>query len=293
MTEESHSEINVNLTFLQWKELYKIEKPFQIFINIPADAEDKRSTNLSWKTKSKAVRDIRCLETPPSIDEFGFTFRYHPSRLADFSSKEQITSTYLPEVEEIIRAELNNVEKVFIFDWRVKDSVVDLNNPMNWLLPAENAHIDQSPAAVLKRIQLQFPDEAERLLNGRVRVINVWRPIGQTVTDWPLAFCDARTVSDSELVECDHVRRRYIGSTMYLLDRPQHSWYYASNQTPEEILIFKNFDSSEDVPARYSPHAAFKQDPHRIETGERSSIEVRALVFSPPLPADERRDLVS
>lgn len=30
---------------------------------------------------------------------------------------------------------------------------------------------DQSPAAALKRIQLQLPDEAERLLQGRVRII--------------------------------------------------------------------------------------------------------------------------
>ncbi|KAI2462873.1 hypothetical protein F4781DRAFT_162577 [Annulohypoxylon bovei var. microspora] len=152
---------------------------------------------------------------------------------------------------------------------------------MNWLLPAQHAHVDQSPLAVLRRVQLQFPDEAETLLKGRVRVINVWRPIERTVADWPLAFCDGRTVNNSDLIECDHVRRHYIGSTMYLLDRPQHRWYYANNQSPDEIVIFKNFDSSEDVRARHTPHAAFKQDTKDTEKGGRASIEVRALVFGP------------
>ncbi|KAI1143250.1 hypothetical protein F5Y05DRAFT_408700 [Hypoxylon sp. FL0543] len=286
MAEEMHGEMKANIGFLQWDDLYNIEKPFQITTDIPVDAEDKRSSNLSFETKRKLIRDIRHLEAPPILDDCGFTLRHRPSRLIDFSSKEKITSTYLPEVEEVIRSELDNVEKVFIFDWRLRsseplkaDTVVDFNNPMHRLLPSENVHVDQSATAVIKRIRLHFPDEAEALLRGRIRVINVWRPIGQAVTDWPMAFCDAKTVSDSDLVETDHIRRRYVGATIYLLDRPQHSWYYVSNQTPEEIIIFKNFDTSEHVRARYSPHAAFKI-PDRIG-GMRRSIEVRALVFGP------------
>ncbi|KAI1097187.1 hypothetical protein F4804DRAFT_352110 [Jackrogersella minutella] len=221
------------------------------------------------------IYDIRCLEMPPSLDDYGFMFRHRPSRLAEFSDKDQITSTYLPEVEDIINTELDNVEKVFIFDWRLRraedrkeSDVIDLNDPMDWLLPAMHTHVDQSPLAVLRRIQLQFPDAADTLLRGRVRVINVWRPIQQTVTDWPLAFCDGRTVSDSDLIESDHIRRHYVGSTMYLLDKPNHRWYYTSNQKPDE--------------AKYTPHAAFKQGFGGTDNGGRASIEVRALVFGPP-----------
>ncbi|KAI0892893.1 hypothetical protein F4806DRAFT_505357 [Annulohypoxylon nitens] len=283
-------EMEANLAFLQWNDLYDVEKPFQIFINIPGYAEDKRSTNLSWEVKSKVIRDIRGLEVPPTLNDYGFKFLHRPSRLSDFSSKEKIASVYLPEVEEIIKAELRDVEKVCIFDWRMRqtepvkeDNLMDLNNPMNWLLPAEQAHVDQSPLAVLRRVRLQFPDDAERLLKGRVRIINVWRPIERIVTDWPLALCDGRTIRDSDLIECDHIRRHYIGSTMYLLDNPEHRWYYMSNQSPEEIMIFKNFDSSKCVGACCAPHAAFKYDPRGMNKGRRSSIEVRALVFSPLL----------
>ncbi|KAI1074906.1 hypothetical protein F5B20DRAFT_585740 [Whalleya microplaca] len=281
-----HDQLEAEIAFLRWNDIYNIEKPFQIFINLPSDAEDKRSTNLMWEKRSKLVRDLRNLK-PFNIDESGFTFLRQPSRLTDFTNKENIITTYLPEVEQIIRAQIKGVERLFIFDWRLRrsdpvkeDAVVDLNNSMNWLLPAEHAHVDQSPVAVLNRIRLQFPDEAETLLQGRVRIINVWRPL-EKVRDWPLALCDGRTVDHSDLVECDHIRRRYIGSTMYLLESPRHRWYYLSNQTPDEVIIFKNFDSSEDVEAHYSPHAAFKQRIENIEVGGRSSIEVRALVFGP------------
>ena len=65
-----------------------------------------------------------------------------------------------------------------------------MNDLVTWLRPATHVHVgmmlnlhllppwitlsvleDQSPAAVLKRIQLQLPEEAEQLLQGRVRII--------------------------------------------------------------------------------------------------------------------------
>jgi hypothetical protein len=69
------------------------------------------------------------------------------------------------------------------------------------------------------------------------------------VEDYPLALCDGSTVSASDLVEADHIRRHYTGSTMYLQYNQNLRFYYVSKQTKDEILIFKNFDSAEDIPA--------------------------------------------
>ena len=64
-----------------------------------------------------------------------------------------------------------------------------MNDLTAWLRPAAHVHVgmdfllfqismrlakdprDQSPAAALKRIQLQLPHDAEHLLQGRVRII--------------------------------------------------------------------------------------------------------------------------
>lgn len=37
---------------------------------------------------------------------------------------------------------------------------------------------------------------------------------------------------------------------MYLVDNKNHDWVYLDRQRPEEVTIFKNFDSDEDAEAR-------------------------------------------
>lgn len=54
----------------------------------------------------------------------------------------------------------------------------------------------------------------------------------------------------SDLVETDHVRRHYSGSTLYLMRNPAQRFYYMSKQSKNEVLIFKNFDSKPDVGAK-------------------------------------------
>ena len=118
---------------------------------------------------------------------------------------------------------------------------------------------------MLNRVRLQLSKDADRLLRGRVRVLkyiilstfdlkaltgfSVWRPLVDCVEDWPLAVCDGTTIETSDLVEADHVRRHYTGSTMYVKFNPRQEFYYMSKQRRNEVLIFKNFDSDRTKPA--------------------------------------------
>lgn len=79
---------------------------------------------------------------------------------------------------------------------------------------------------------------------------SVWRPIENVVEDYPLAFCDAASVPDGDLVECDHVRRRFKGANFYAYYNSAHKWYYLGEQHPDEVVLLKMFDSDEDVKAR-------------------------------------------
>jgi len=107
------------LKFLDWQELYETEKPFQIFINIPDEAEDKRTSNLVFEDVEVAVHDVRGREKDFDLDTNGFRFLKHSSILDDFHSKALIEDIYLPEVEALLRKEVEDVDKVFFFDWRV------------------------------------------------------------------------------------------------------------------------------------------------------------------------------
>ncbi|KAK0710348.1 hypothetical protein B0T26DRAFT_652060, partial [Lasiosphaeria miniovina] len=140
----------------------------------------------------------------------------------------------------------------------------------------------QTPRSVVHRIRLQLRGDAPFLLKGRVRIINAWRPLRHTVQEWPLALCESSLMSQQDLVECDHARRRFKGCAFYAYYNPDHKWHYLSRQKPEEVMFLKIFDSDPLVRATNCPHTSFQHLDSPKDCPPRESIEVRALIFNYP-----------
>lgn len=113
------STLSITLKFLKWQPLYVDEKPFQIFINIPPSALDQRTTNLVFENITLPVHDIRFLPLPPTLDSHGFTYIKQETSVKNFSSRENVDKYYLPDIEALLRMEVEGVDRVFFFDWRV------------------------------------------------------------------------------------------------------------------------------------------------------------------------------
>lgn len=60
-----------------------------------------------------------------------------------------------------------------------------------------------------------------------------------------------------DLIEVDLIRKDYIGATMYAKYRPGYKWYYLDQQRPDEVCLFKNFDSDAEVKAPSKSLALF------------------------------------
>ena len=118
-TKGTGSYVLASMKFLQWQSLYEVEKPFQIFINIPDHVEDKRTTNLVFEDNQLKVKDVRASATDFSLDQHGFMYRNHETALRDFTNRKHVEESYLPEVESLLRQEADGVDEVFFFDWRV------------------------------------------------------------------------------------------------------------------------------------------------------------------------------
>lgn len=106
--------------FLQWQDLYEIERPFQIFIDIPKDAKDQRDTNLVFEKVSCKIEDVRDGVHNLSLDGNGFIYRRHATNVTDFTNRMTVDRNYLPEIEKFLKDELDGVDRVFFFDWRVR-----------------------------------------------------------------------------------------------------------------------------------------------------------------------------
>lgn len=150
----------------------------------------------------------------------------------------------------------------------------------------------------MTRIRSQTELKADFLLRGRVRVINIWRPVSHPVYDCALALTDtvgsSLTVRDA--IECDRVRRdtgKFWDTMGVVQHRLGYSWWYMSEQTPDEPVMFMGYDSActrriarqEDVDGNpgFCFHTAFDvPEPYPEGWQPRESIEVRALVFTYP-----------
>lgn len=80
--------------------------------------------------------------------------------------------------------------------------------------------------------------------------VSVWRPIGATVEQWPLAVCDAQTVSMDDLEEMEYVTEECIRSSYLVKWNKDHRFYYLSRMNRREVCIFKIFDSAYHVAGR-------------------------------------------
>ena len=109
------------LNYLDWQDVYAKEKPFQLFSVVPnSGLAEERTTNLVFKEgQLELICDVRGEESSYSLDEQGFAFRAYPTSLRDFSNRENIENVYLSEMEDLLKREVENVDKVYFFDWRV------------------------------------------------------------------------------------------------------------------------------------------------------------------------------
>ena len=144
----------------------------------------------------------------------------------------------------------------------------------------ERVHIDQTYEATIKRVHQLLGADAPRLLQSRVRLINVWRPIAHPVFHRPLAVSDWRTLDARDLVPVQYYYPDRTGATFSVRYNPAHRWWYLSEQRPDEITLIKCFDSETgEGCARLTPHTAFRDATSPEDAPHRQSIELRALLF--------------
>jgi len=223
---------------------------------------------------SVLITDIRGHESAYNLDKDAFqTIQDVKSEETAFADDEHIKKVYYPEVEKLILGNVPGAHKVFLFDHTIRRAELNAHRA-----PVLRAHVDQTAKSTKQRIEHHLPDEAEKLLQGRYRIINVWRPINGTVQSFPLGFASAASVNDDDLIGVEHRYPTRTGETAGVKYNPEQQWHYWSGMDNDERLFLKCFDSK-DVQGKRVPHTAFV-DPRTPEGAKgRESIEVRALVF--------------
>jgi hypothetical protein len=234
--------------------------------------------NFGAEDHQVTIDDIRGRESNYTLDNNAFAAVAHvPSDMSydDWDSDAKVLSVYYPEVERLLLERLPGAHRIVLFDHTIRRSRPDAHRA-----PVTRVHIDQTPSSTQARVRHHVPDDADALLRGRYRIINVWRPLNGPVVAFPLAVADSATVRDADLVGVEHRYPDRTGETAAVRFHPDQAWYYWSGMVNDERLLLKCYDSDERV-GRWGrvPHSAFV-DPRTPDGAPgRESIEVRALVF--------------
>jgi hypothetical protein len=231
--------------------------------------------------KSILIHDARAALDPPSLNREGFALRRHATAVANFFDPAEVRSTYYPEVEQLLK-DATGATRAFAFEHDVRCVATAERRVRGAREAVKVVHDDYTAKSAPERAHLYLPDEAEALLQGPYAVINVWRPIKGPVLDTPLAVCDARTIAEEDLLPTEQGVKHEVYLFNFSLS---HRWYYFSAMSTSEVLLLKCFDSRFDGCARITAHSAFDLPAGSSQTASRQSIEVRALVFFPPISA--------
>ncbi len=228
-----------------------------------------------------SIHDGRKNKPSSSLDAEGFKLVSQQTAVDDFYDKVQVNGTYHEEVKTLL-TEMTGATRVEIFDDTRRSSSLDQQRLKNIREPADIVHNDYTAKSGIKRMQDYFADdvdEAEKLLQRRFAIVNVWRSIAGPVLNHPLVLCDSATVAPEDLVAVERRAEDRIGELQVALYNPGQRWYYFPEMQMDEALLFKTFDSETDGRARFTIHTSFEDPDAPADAPPRESIETRCMLF--------------
>jgi hypothetical protein len=266
--------IEANLKFLA-----NVDEPL---VYIPSGGGGDETDHVgNFTMQEVSIHDGRNEKQSSSLDVEGFRLVSQKTEVEDFYDDVQVKSTYHEEMTTLL-IEMTGATRIEIFDDTRRSASLERQRDKNIREPASIVHNDYTARSGVKRLRDHFandPSEAEKLLQRRFAIVNVWRSIAGTVYNHPLALCDATTVRPEDLASVERRAEERTGELQVALHDPGHRWYYFPEMRMDEALLFKTFDSGTDGRARFTIHSSFEVPDAPIDAPPRESIETRCLVF--------------
>ena len=243
-------------------------------------------THLPLESHDVEISDVRGAASGHNLDVEGFKLLQHRTAVTDFLDAAQVQCLYRPEIEEAVRHATEARSALAIHGVvRRSDRSPGFGAPGTTVV-GRFVHGDYTPergGSTDWLYRLLPTAEAERRRRQRFAIYTVWRVLTPPPQDMPLALCDVRSMGAADRVTGEGVsdspgqpEKRYELSLYH--HHPAHRWCYFRDMTPDEMLIFKGYDSD---PARAGgvAHAAF-DDPTWIGNGPpRESSDYRVVAF--------------
>ncbi|SVB07978.1 uncharacterized protein METZ01_LOCUS160832 [marine metagenome] len=243
------------------------------------DPEELRSLGV---TKWIDVINGRELNPPPTLDSHGFQLLMAPTKL-DLMDNDIVRSQYYEQCREML-LKATGCQEVRGGGHEYRNGFGGESGPRG-VKPTPNGsggayalgiHADMC-AVVEDAFRRIIPDERH------FESINIWRStkLDELIETMPLAVCDMRSIDPNDIVFGDGMNTGNIKQYTKVVDQrivhsPEQKWYYFPDMSPDEVLIFRQYDTrQETLNLRTVFHQAVKDPNTRSKAPMRSTIEVR------------------
>ena len=243
------------------------------------DAPDWSRTNMALEPHEVQILDARprVAAGSLSIDREGFLLATHATTVdASAELTADTVAAYLDDLARFLK-ELTGAALVLSQGKGLLRRV----NVSGGIGPSRWVHRDYTTAAAYRwRTWVEGWQQQELAHFPRFAILQTWRCLTPPPSDNTLVLCDASSIDESDCIVFDAaVRTPYdepgnVFESQFSRFNPDQRWFYFPDLRPDEVIVFKGFDSDD---ARYAQPLHNSVD--LPGTATRVSIEARFFAF--------------
>ena len=226
------------------------------------------------------IRDARGLDA--ELDREGFTLVEHASAVADLTDLGEVGKVHSGEIAELLKR-LTGCDEVVMTPFGILrfSERSGANASHDNSHPARFVHVDMAKGdAAAARARTAPQGKAI----ARSAQYNVWRSLAGGTQDVPLGLCDYASVAREDLLDCQAIfdpldrSPQWCFANYLLAENPAHKWFYYSDMTRDEAIVFKTSESDPER-AQLMPHGAFDNPLAGPDAPPRVSLEMRGTCY--------------
>lgn len=231
------------------------------------------------------VFNARQAMPPPTLLENGFTIVRFTTEVRDLLDQDAVTHLFYKECARVVR-NLTRCDSIRVTQHQYRNGYAGLpqGHPRSARLTPNGSegiyggiHSDVTPYSE--------PGWKNLVDEHHFQVFNLWCSSDrlQTIKVMPLSLCDPASVDPNDMICADSWnqtkhRNRLVSYRLAFNDHQR--WFYFPDMEPDEMLVFKQYDSMCTQPnLRCVYHGAIEDPETRHNAPLRETIEVRVLAL--------------
>src|ERR1700726_781804 len=165
---------------------YIVDTGEKIFTETAAPGSTDVRSGGRQDPRRTTIRNGRQFADKFVLEQNGFRFVRHDTKVKDFFNEDEIRKDYYPEMEALVKAE-SGASRVVVFDHTLRTADDEQREARKIREVVRRVHNDYTEWSGPQRVRDLLPDEADDFLSRRFAIVQVWRPSRHRVATAPAA----------------------------------------------------------------------------------------------------------